>query len=69
VIYFISLLTHKSFSWSDEDLDVEITELSFRMSIQQALETIFGRVGAACYINVLGWSQYHNEGIIKVKQR
>lgn len=39
------------------------------MSIQQALETIFGRVGAACYINVLDWSQYHNEGIIKVKQR
>ncbi|KAG2238038.1 hypothetical protein BDF21DRAFT_395846 [Thamnidium elegans] len=54
--------------WSDEDLDVEVTELSFRMSIQQALESIFGRVGASCYINVLDWNQYHNEGIIKVKQ-
>ncbi|KAI7886847.1 uncharacterized protein EV154DRAFT_520990 [Mucor mucedo] len=54
--------------WSDEDLDVQVTELSFRMSIQQALETIFGRVGASCYINILDWSQYHNEGIIKVKQ-
>ncbi|KAI9345942.1 hypothetical protein BD770DRAFT_396605 [Pilaira anomala] len=54
--------------WSDENLDVEVTEVSFRMSIQQALETIFGRIGVSCYINVLDWNQYHNEGIIKVKQ-
>lgn len=48
---------------------MEITEVSFRMSIQQALQSIFGQVGASCYINVLDWNQYHNEGIIKVKQR
>ncbi|PHZ17370.1 uncharacterized protein RHIMIDRAFT_288281 [Rhizopus microsporus ATCC 52813] len=54
--------------WSDETLDTEITELSFRMSIQQALEFVFGQVGASCYVNVLGWNQYHNEGVIKIKQ-
>ncbi|CAO3637217.1 unnamed protein product [Mucor fragilis] len=54
--------------WSDEELDVEITEVSFRMSIQQALQSIFGQVGASCYINVLDWNPYHNEGVIKVKQ-
>lgn len=57
------------FRWSDEELDVEITEVSFRMSIQQALQSIFGQVGASCYINVLDWNPYHNQGIIKVKQR
>ncbi|CAO3670050.1 unnamed protein product [Rhizopus microsporus] len=51
--------------WSDETLDTEITELSFRMSIQQALEFTFGQIGASCYVNVLGWNQYHNEGVIK----
>ncbi|CEP10611.1 hypothetical protein [Parasitella parasitica] len=54
--------------WSDEELDVNITEVSFRMSIQQALQSIFGQVGASCYVNVLDWNQYRNEGIIKVKQ-
>ncbi|KAI9486171.1 MAG: hypothetical protein EXX96DRAFT_614000 [Benjaminiella poitrasii] len=54
--------------WSDEDLQVEITELSFRMTIQQALQAIFGQSGASCYINVLDWNRFQNEGIIKVKQ-
>ncbi|KAI8090177.1 uncharacterized protein B0P05DRAFT_529642 [Gilbertella persicaria] len=54
--------------WSDEDLDVQVTELSFRMSIQQALQTIFGQVGASCYINVLDWNKFTNQGIIKIKQ-
>lgn len=61
--------SHTCHSWSDETLDTEITELSFRMSIQQALEFVFGQVGVSCYINVLGWNQYHNEGVIKIKQR
>ncbi|KAI8975778.1 hypothetical protein BDF20DRAFT_914637 [Mycotypha africana] len=54
--------------WSDEDLDVKITELSFRMSIQQALQSVFGASGTSCYINVLDWNPYKNQGIIKVKQ-
>ncbi|CAO3652484.1 unnamed protein product [Mucor hiemalis] len=54
--------------WSDEDLDVEITELSFRISIEQALTTVFGRIGASSYINILDWNQYEYIGIIKVKQ-
>ncbi|CAO3667571.1 unnamed protein product [Rhizopus stolonifer] len=54
--------------WSDQDLDVQITELSFRMSIHQALEHVFGQMGTSCYVNVLGWNQYHNQGMIKVKQ-
>ncbi|OBZ87563.1 hypothetical protein A0J61_04390 [Choanephora cucurbitarum] len=61
------LHTHYS-SWSDEDLHVEVTELSFRMSIQQALQSTFGQIGASCYINILDWNKFTNEGIIKVKQ-
>lgn len=38
------------------------------MSIEQALTTVFGRIGAASYINVLDWNQYEYVGIIKVKQ-
>ena len=57
------------YSWSDENLEIEITELSFRMSIHQALEFVFGQLGASCYVNILSWNQYHNEGVIKIKQR
>ncbi|KAI9248186.1 hypothetical protein BY458DRAFT_526627 [Sporodiniella umbellata] len=54
--------------WSDQDLDVQITELSFRMSIHQALEHVFGQMGTSCYVNVLGWNPYDNQGMIKIKQ-
>ncbi|KAI8886549.1 hypothetical protein K501DRAFT_309511 [Backusella circina FSU 941] len=38
------------------------------MSIQQALEQVFGKVGTSCYINILDWNEYTKKGVIKVKQ-
>ncbi|KAI8976136.1 hypothetical protein BDB01DRAFT_804629 [Pilobolus umbonatus] len=45
-----------------------MTETAFRMSIQQALQEIYGHMGASCYINILDWNQYTQEGIVKIKQ-
>ncbi|KAF7721882.1 hypothetical protein EC973_003978 [Apophysomyces ossiformis] len=55
-------------SWSEVDLDVSITDISFRMSIQQALQANFGLVGASIAVDVLDWDEANHIGIIKVPQ-
>ncbi|KAI7872784.1 hypothetical protein BDF14DRAFT_27665 [Spinellus fusiger] len=54
--------------WSEEGLVVNMTELSLRMTIHQALQTNFGIVGASSPITVLDWDEVAHTGIIKVMQ-
>lgn len=46
-----------------------MTELTFRMTIQQALQATFGLAGAAIVIDVLDWNEAERVGYIKVPQR
>ncbi|ORY97834.1 hypothetical protein BCR43DRAFT_490445 [Syncephalastrum racemosum] len=56
------------YSWGDGDAKLSTTELSFRMSIQQALQNMFGLASAAAIVDVLDWSEDDNTGIVKVRQ-
>ncbi|KAI9318562.1 hypothetical protein BX666DRAFT_1929345 [Dichotomocladium elegans] len=44
------------------------TELTFRMCIQQALQSLFGLAGAAIIVDVLDWNEKTNVGFIRVNQ-
>ena len=46
-----------------------MTEVTFRMSIQQALQSSFGLAGASIVIDVLDWNDKTNIGFIKVSQK
>ncbi|KAI9304787.1 hypothetical protein BJ944DRAFT_266282 [Cunninghamella echinulata] len=54
--------------WSDKSLDITITELAFRMSIQQAVTSNLGAVGSGIKVDVLDWNETTHTGIIKVSQ-
>ncbi|KAI9493217.1 hypothetical protein BDB00DRAFT_379827 [Zychaea mexicana] len=54
--------------WS-ENFIPNVTEVTFRMSIQQALQSSFGLAGASIVIDVLDWDDKTNIGFIKVSQK
>ncbi|KAG2217272.1 hypothetical protein INT45_009312 [Circinella minor] len=54
--------------WS-ENFVPSMTEVTFRMSIQQALQSSFGLAGASIVIDVLDWNDKTNVGFIKVSQK
>ncbi|KAL0074355.1 hypothetical protein F4703DRAFT_1893179 [Phycomyces blakesleeanus] len=54
--------------WSESNINVEMTELSLRMTIHQALQASFGIVGTASIVTVLDWDETSLEGIIKIEQ-
>lgn len=63
-----------AFSWCEEeeedaDQKPNITEVTFRMSIQQALQSTFGISGMSIVVDVLSWDQSSNTGYIRVAQR
>lgn len=68
-ILFCFWLMRRFIRWGDGETKPSTTELSFRMSIQQALQSMFGLAGAAAIVDVLDWSEADNTGIIKVRQR
>ncbi|KAL1931055.1 hypothetical protein VTP01DRAFT_10192 [Rhizomucor pusillus] len=62
-----------AFSWCEEeeedaDQKPNITEVTFRMSIQQALQSTFGISGMSIVVDVLSWDQSSNTGYIRVAQ-
>ncbi|KAI8144627.1 hypothetical protein BJV82DRAFT_607973 [Fennellomyces sp. T-0311] len=54
--------------WS-ENYNPNVTEVTFRMSIQQALQSLFGLAGVSNVIDVLDWDEKTNTGFIKVAQK
>lgn len=71
-VLFTANLT--SLSWCEEeeeeaDQKPNITEVTFRMSIQQALQSTFGFSGASIVVDVLSWNESNNTGYIRVAQR
>lgn len=63
-----------AFSWCEEeeedaDQKPNITEVTFRMSIQQALQSTFGISGMSIVVDVLSWDESSNTGYIRVAQR
>ncbi|CDS07304.1 hypothetical protein LRAMOSA01253 [Lichtheimia ramosa] len=45
-----------------------MSELTFRMSIQQALQSTFGLAGASIVVDVLHWDEHTSTGYIKILQ-
>lgn len=57
------------YSWAEKALDVKVTELAFRMSLQQAIGTSLGIAGTGFKMDVLDWNDDTHIGIVKVPQR
>ncbi|SAL98617.1 hypothetical protein [Absidia glauca] len=55
--------------WAEKALDVKVTELAFRMSLQQAIGTTLGISGTGLKMDVLDWNDDTHTGIVKVPQR
>ncbi|KAI8097676.1 uncharacterized protein BX664DRAFT_326978 [Halteromyces radiatus] len=54
--------------WSENGLDVKMTEVAFRMSLQQAIQSTLGWAGTGSKIDVLDWNEETHIGIVKVPQ-
>ncbi|CAO3593085.1 unnamed protein product [Absidia cylindrospora] len=55
--------------WAEKELKVNVTEVAFRMSLQQAMQNTLGLAGTGLKINVLNWNPTTYTGIVKVPQK
>ncbi|KAI8330723.1 hypothetical protein BC941DRAFT_475360 [Chlamydoabsidia padenii] len=55
--------------WAEQELDVKVTELAFRMSLQQAIRASLGIAGTGSQLDVLDWNETTHVGIVKVPQK
>ncbi|ORZ15286.1 hypothetical protein BCR42DRAFT_416798 [Absidia repens] len=54
---------------AEKELNVKVTEVAFRMSIQQAIQNTLGLAGTGLKIDVLDWNPTTCTGIVKVPQK